>query len=301
MPMLDEHALECYNRAGRIAREVVQRGADMVAPGVRLLDIAEAVEAEISRLGGKPAFPVNLSVNEVAAHYSPVPWDELKLQEGDLLKIDVGVQVDGYIADTAVSRVAGSDGEKEELIRAAEKALERAIETVEPGVSTAQVGAEIEEVIRGMGFKPVENLTGHLLTRYNLHSGKTIPNVRTRHGEEIEVGEVFAIEPFATTGAGRVVEGTEAVIFRYLRDRPMRMPEARKLLARVRERYATLPFAERWLAEEMPRHRLQFALRELVYSGALHAYRVLREKEHAPVSQAEHTVVVTEDGARVIT
>jgi len=299
---MDEHALRCYLRAGEIAREVVRKGADRIAAGVKLIDIAEFVEGEIVRLGGAPAFPVNLSVNEVAAHYSPVPWDELRVAEGDLVKIDVGVQVDGYIADVALSRVAGGEvGVKAELILAAERALERAVQAIEPGVSTSEVGAEIEAVIREMGFKPVENLTGHLLKRYHLHGGKTIPNVRTRHGEVIQAGEVFAIEPFATTGAGRVVEGSEAVIFRYLRDRPLRLADARKLLARIRKEYPSLPFAERWLAQEMPRHRLQFALRELVYSGAIHAYRVLREKEHAPVAQAEHTVMVTEEGAKVIT
>ncbi len=298
---MDEHALRCYLRAGEIAREVVRKGAGMIAEGTKLIDIAEFVEAEIFRLGGVPAFPVNLSVNEVAAHYSPVPWKELRVEEGDLVKIDVGVQVDGYIADVALSRVAGGEDEKCELVQAAERALERAVEVIEPGVSTSEVGAEIEAVIREMGFKPVENLTGHLLRRYLLHGGKTIPNVRTKHGESIQAGEVFAIEPFATTGAGRVVEGGEAVIFRYLRSRPVRLADARKLLAKIRESYPSLPFAERWLAGEMPRHRLQFALRELVYSGALHAYRVLREKEQAPVAQAEHTVIVTEDGAEVIT
>ncbi|NOZ59963.1 MAG: type II methionyl aminopeptidase [Euryarchaeota archaeon] len=296
---MEEDAREKYIQAGKIAAQVMERGLREVRAGKRLLELAEFVESEIERLGGKPAFPVNISVNHIAAHYSPTAWDETRFEENDLVKLDIGVHVDGYIADIARSIVVG--GEKNELILASEEALQRAIEIIRPGVRTSEIGAAVEETIRRHGFKPVENLTGHRLGRYSLHGGMTVPNVRTRHGDVLREGDVVAIEPFATTGAGRVVDEKEAIIFRYLRDRPLRMRESRAILAYVKKNFGGLPFAERWVAHLAPRHRLQLALRELAYSGAIYAYRILREKKRAPVAQAEHTVMVTSDGCVVTT
>ncbi len=299
MVSMEDEAYQKYIKAGEIAKEVMQRALEKVKPGVKLLDLANFVEGEIEKLGGKPAFPVNISLNEVAAHYSPTAWDTRTFAEGDLVKLDIGVHVDGYIADIAKSIVVG--GEESELIRASEDALRRAIEMIEPGVKTNEIGAVVEETIRGYGFKPVENLTGHMLSRYSLHGGVTVPNVKTRHGDALREGDVFAIEPFATSGAGRVVDENEAIIFRYLKDRPLRLKESRLILAYAKEHFGALPFAERWVAHLAPKHRLHMALRELAYSGAIYAYKILREKQRAPVAQAEHTVIVTAEGCEVTT
>jgi methionyl aminopeptidase len=296
---MEEEAREKYVKAGEIAAQVMRRALGKVRKGRKLLELAVFVESEIERLGGKPAFPVNISVNEIAAHYSPTAWDETTFAEGDLVKLDIGVHVDGYIADIAKSTVVG--GARSGLISASEEALQRAIEIIKPGVKTSEIGAVVEETIRGHGFKPVENLTGHKLSRYSLHGGITVPNVKTRHGDVLREGDVFAIEPFATSGAGRVVDENEAIIFRYLKDRPLRLRESRIILAYVKENFGALPFAERWIAHLAPRHRLSLALRELAYSGAIYAYKILREKNRAPVAQAEHTVMVTKEGCEVTT
>ena len=296
---MEEEARVKYVLAGEIAAKVMKRALRKVREGRKLLELAGFVESEIEKLGGRPAFPVNISVNEIAAHYSPTAWDEATFAEGDLVKLDIGVHVDGYIADIARSTVVG--GGRNELISASEEALQRAIELIKPGVMTNEIGAVVEETIRSRGFKPVENLTGHKLSRYSLHGGVTVPNVRTRHGDVLREGDVFAIEPFATSGAGRVVDENEAIIFRYLKDRPLRLKESRVILAYAREHFGTLPFAERWVAHLAPKHRLQLALRELAYSGAIYAYKILREKNRAPVAQAEHTVIVTAEGCEVTT
>lgn len=293
--MEDEHQ---YKKAGKIAAGVMEEGLKMIKPGAKLLDVANAIEGIIEEKGVKPAFPVNISVNAVAAHYSPDAWDESTFKDGDLVKLDIGVHLDGYIADIAKSRGLGGNTK---LIEASKEALKNAIEVIKPGVMTNEVGAVVEDAIEGYGFKPVSNLTGHMLTRGNLHGGIVIPNVNTRHGDLIEEGQVYAIEPFATDGFGRVVDEGNAIIFRYLADRPLRMKEARDILKYVKTNFGTLPFAERWIAHLMPRLKLTHALRQLISARALYAYHILREKDHGTVSQAEHTVIVTEDGCEITT
>ena len=290
--------VEKYKEAGKIAAGAMEEGLKMVKPGARLLDVANDIEALIGERGAKPAFPVNISVNAVAAHYSPDAWDESIFNKGDLVKLDLGVHLDGYIADIAKSVDLG---ENTDLIKASKEALENAIEAMKPGAMTNEVGAIIEDTIEGHGFKPVSNLTGHMLRRWNLHGGTIIPNVNTRHGDLIEEGQVFAIEPFATDGVGRVVDESNAIIFRYIADRPIRMKEARDILKYTKANFGSFPFAERWIADMMSRLKLTQALRQLILSKALYAYHILREKEHGAVSQAEHTVIVTKDGCEITT
>ncbi|MEE9594721.1 MAG: type II methionyl aminopeptidase [Candidatus Hydrothermarchaeales archaeon] len=290
--------IEKYTKAGEIAAEVMEKGLKSIEVGAKLLDVAVLVEDSIREEGAHPAFPCNISVNDISAHYSPVAQDETTFKKGDLVKLDLGVHVDGYIADIAVTKNLGGD---EKLVKASVDALEAAIEMIKPGTKTNEVGAVVEETIKGAGFLPISNLTGHYLARWSLHGGTVIPNVRVRHGEEIKEGDVIALEPFATTGVGRVVDDPEAIIFRYIEDRPLRMMEARVLMKHIKENYSTLPFAERWVSDLLPKLRLNMALRQLVSSRALYAYNILREKGRGIISQAEHTVIVTKDGCEVIT
>jgi methionyl aminopeptidase len=289
---------EEYKKAGKIAARVMEEGLKMIKPGAKLLDVANAIEGLIEENGAKPAFPVNISVNSIAAHYSPDAWDESTFKRGDLVKLDIGVHLEGYIADVAKSKDLGDNSK---LIEASKEALQNAIDAIKPGVMTNEIGAIIEETIEGYGFKPVANLTGHMLTQWNLHGGVVIPNVNTRHGNLIEEEQVYAIEPFATDGFGRVVDESNAIIFRYIADRPIRMKEARDILKYAKENFGTFPFAERWIANMVPRLKLTQALRQLILAKAFHAYHILREKEHGTVSQAEHTIIVTKDGCEITT
>ncbi|MDV3104494.1 type II methionyl aminopeptidase [Thermococcus waiotapuensis] len=292
--------MEALIKAGEIARQVRKEVMDLVKPGTRLYDIAEFVERRIVELGGKPAFPCNLSTNAQAAHYTPYKGDETTLKEGDYLKIDLGVHIDGYIADTAVTVRVGM--EEDELMEAAREALENAIATVRAGVKIREIGKAIEETIRGKGFNPIVNLSGHKIERYRLHTGLSIPNVyRQNDTYELKEGDVIAIEPFATTGAGQVIEVPPALIFMYLQDRPTRNVHARKLLMKIKNEYKTLPFAYRWLQGVLPEGQLKMALSQLETAGAIYAYPILREIRGGMVAQFEHTVIVERDGAYVTT
>jgi methionyl aminopeptidase len=286
--------LDAYLEAGKIASRVLARSLPLVKAGASFARVVEEVEESVRAEGAGLAFPLNLSLNEAAAHDTASQDDDRVFRAGDVVKMDLGVHLHGYIADTAGTVDLG---ENAPLVRASRAALERAIALVKPGVSTGDLGAAIQGEIEALGFRPVANLTGHGLGRYEIHTPPTVPNIRMQGGGAIlREGMVFAIEPFASTGTGFVSDGPRVQIFQQTGDRPARLPEARRLLDQVRERHG-LPFARRWLRGE----KLEITLSSLVRSGHLHAYPVLRDVPGSFVSQAEHTVIVTGEGCIVTT
>jgi methionyl aminopeptidase len=287
-------ALEKYRQAGRILKEVREAAAGRVQKGAKLLDVAEAIEADIVARGAKPAFPVNISLDAEAAHDTPEP-DDLRIFQENIVKLDIGVRVDGYIADTAVT--VDLTGRNQNLLKASETALEEAIKVVRAGVSTADIGEAIEAAINGFGLKPIYNLTGHGLERFVQHAPPAIPNRRMGQGITLQAGQVIAIEPFATDGVGLVVEGHYAEIFGVIAMKPVRLPWERDMLKAI-QAFEGLPFARRWLAGQK---RSEKTLDALMRAGIIHAYPVLVEQSGGMVSQAEHTLIVTEDGCEVTT
>ncbi|MFB6304760.1 MAG: type II methionyl aminopeptidase [Haloferacaceae archaeon] len=290
---LDDEVVEKYRQAGDALRTVLDEAAEMVEPGRRHLEVAEYAEERIDELADGPAFPVNISVDEEASHATPARDDEREFGE-EMVCLDVGVHVDGYIADAAVT--VDHSGHPD-LVEAAEEALDAAIERVGPGVETGEVGAIIEETIRSYDYNPVLNLSGHGVERWDAHTGPNVPNRGVERSVEFEVGDVVAIEPFATDGRGKVSEGHAEEIYSLENERTVRNRQARQVLEQVTERYRTLPFAARWI--DVP--RADIAIRRLKQQDVLHGYPVLKEEEGRFVSQAEHTVIVTEDGCEVTT
>ncbi|HTY92112.1 MAG TPA: type II methionyl aminopeptidase [Methanocella sp.] len=290
---MEPEILEKYRKAGAILKEVRENAVPRVKKGAKLLDVADAIEAEIIEKGAKPAFPVNISINQEAAHDSPGVDDE-RVFGDDMVKVDIGAHIDGYIADTAVTvDLSGNP----DLVKASRTALEQAIKLVRPGVNTTEIGAVIEETIEGFGFKPIYNLTGHGLGHYVQHSEPAIPNKRIGQGVKLEAGQVIAIEPFATNGIGIVVEGSFIEIFSLIHTKPVRMPHERELLKKIQE-YNGLPFARRWLKDIK---YVDKSLTSLMRQGIIHGYPVLVEHQHGLVSQAEHTMIITEDGSELTT
>jgi methionyl aminopeptidase len=299
--MLAEDVLEKYRCAGRIAAKVREEMRRKTKERMPLLEICENTEQLIVNMGGKPAFPCNVSVNEVAAHYTSPPNDDKMVPENSLVKIDIGVHIDGYIADTAVTVCFAP--ELEDMVETSEAALETAIKTIRPGIRTSDLGSEIQRTIEHRGFKPISNLTGHQVGRYMLHTGKSLPNISHVSFTKIGAGDVYAIEPFVTVkdAAGKVEDGPEALIFRFIKRKPLREPQARHLMKYIEEEYRTLPFAERWLKayDQMYDHRAVFA--DLLASKCIMAYRVFVEVSRRPVAQSEHTVYIDNNGVTVLT
>lgn len=294
----EKEKIEKYRKAGQIAARIRKELDKLVKVGTPVIEICNRVETLIKELGGNPAFPCNVSINNIAAHYTSPPNDKTVLENNSIVKVDFGVHVNGFIADTAITFDLNSGFEK--LKEAAEEALRVAIENIKAGVKTNEIGKLIHEKIKEYGYKPIRDLSGHLLDEYSLHGAKIIPNITLPHGETIEVGEVYAVETFASTGSGTVHEKPYAYIYRILPVRiPVRLLSSRKLLRIASERFKGLPFAERWLAKEIP--ALKLAIKELTNKGVLYEYRVLADEKGSMVAQAEHTIIVNEDGCEIVT
>ncbi len=296
-----EDVLQKYRRAGKIAAEVREEFKRTLREGMPIIDVCEKVESMIRREGGKPAFPCNVSVNEVAAHYTSPPGDRRTIPENSLVKVDIGVHVDGYIADTAVT--VCFDPEYENLVRTAEEALEKAVEIIRHGLSMSRFGSTIQKTIKTRGFKPVSNLTGHQIGRYLIHAGKSLPNVSHFSIARVSQGEVYGVEPFITLpkAVGKVNSGSEAHIFRLSKHKSLKNLYAKQLLNYIRKNFRTLPFTERWLQGCVPNDRYKDAFSELLSSKSLMSYPMFIEASGKPVAQAEHTVLVVKDGCFVLT
>lgn len=300
--MLPSDVVESYMRAGKIAADARNEVRRLVKEGFPLLELCSKVEGMILEKGGKLAFPCNVCVNEVAAHYSSPIGDVRTIPFGALVKVDLGVHVDGYIADTATT--VSLNPALDAMVCGVEEALNRAIETVRPGVRTGDVGGAIENAIERYGFRPVSNLSGHQMTRFVLHTGKSIPNVRSVSAEKIVEGDVYAVEPFLTTrGAkGRVrSEEREVYIHRFHKEKRLRSDGAKTLLTTIRSEFRSLPFSMRWLADMLPPRDLNESFHELIEQKCVVGYPVLIEETEKPVAQAEHTLIVTSDGCVVTT
>jgi methionyl aminopeptidase len=285
---MDAKAKENYLKAGEILKKVKENARKSIKPGEKLLDIAERIEKEIVSLHGAPAFPVNLSLNNIAAHYTPSIDDKTVFEAKDVLIVDIGVHVDGYIADSAFT--LNPDEKQAKLIKAPEMALQEAINKIEVGVSLGEIGAIIEETIKGYGFNPINNLTGHGLLPYMAHVGPTIPNTGKRDDRKIEEDMAIAIEPFATDGEGWVKESQQSEIFELEEPRQVRNLTARKIMEDAAEKYKTLPFAERWFKDVSDFQR-KLALRDLLRHKCIKAFPVLKEADDKLVSQAEQTII----------
>lgn len=290
---MKDEIFDKYRNAGCIAAKILREGVQATRIGTSYLDLVECIEGRVLEEGAGLAFPLNISLNEDAAHDTASYGDDRVFASGDVIKLDLGVQIEGYIADTATTVDLGRNSL---LLQASEQALESAIKTIRPGTTAGELGAAVQKEIEGRGYRPISNLTGHGLDQYVLHRAPTIPNVGMAGGVVLEEGMVFAIEPFATTGSGHVGEKTRMEIYSQISQKPVRIPAARAVMEKIKD-CRGLPFARRWMGEK----KLDITFPSLVRSQILHGYPVLADIPGSLVSQHEHTVIVTNDGCVVTT
>lgn len=283
--------IDDYKKAGQIAAEACAYAKKLVKANELVLDATEKIELKIIELGGKSAFPVDMSINNIAAHYSSINKDPLIFKDGDIVKADIGVHINGSIADTAISIDLGDN---KLMIEAAEKALDNALKIVRPGTKLFEIGKAIQETIQDYGFSPIRNLSGHGLELYKVHANPSIPNVNNKDPESLKEDMVIAIEPFATNGSGLVMEGKPSEIYELIERKPTRNSNSRKILDYVEKEYKTLPFNKRWLLKKFNGIETSLGLSLLEKDGIIHQYSILPEKSNGIVSQAEHTVIVKE-------
>lgn len=293
--------IEDYIQAGKIASEVREmvRVKDWI--GKTVYEICEWVEDEIRKRGAKCAFPVNTSINEVAAHYTAEPNDPITIKDTDLIKIDLGAQINGYIADTAVT--VCYDPQYDGLVQAAEEGLANAMSMIKAGVKASDIGRTIETTIKQLGYKPIANLSGHSLEQYTIHAGKSIPNIWSIGGFSLSENSAYACEPFVTTsdGGGFVRNGQIKNIFAINSRKKTKDAEADKLLDFIWENFNMLPFALRWITKDREEKEARDLLNILIKKKAVQAYPVLIEVNEQRVAQAEHTFIPTENGVTVTT
>ncbi len=301
MAELDEKALGKHVKAGKILKEVQKNARKSIKTGHKLLEIAERIEQDIANIGAEEAgkgektgaaFPVNLSINHNAAHYTPSFGDETVLGEKDVLKVDIGVHVDGYIADAAFTLdFSGGHGK---MVEAAENALEAALAIAKQGAKLGKIGGAIQREIAKAGFRPIQNLSGHGLGRWRAHAQPTVPNIANRDERTLDDGMVIAIEPFATDGNGLVKEAPQSEIFQLDEPKPVRGIEARRIMEFVKENFETLPFAERWIISslKMGEFARRAAMRELLLRKCIKAFPILHEQPGKFVAQAETSIAL---------
>ena len=290
-----------YVQAGKIAGEIREsvRRTDWI--GKTVFEICEYDENEIRKRGAKCAFPVNTSINEVAAHYTAEPNDPITIKNDDLVKIDLGAQINGYIADTAVT--VCYNAEFDSLVQAAELSLSNAMSMIKVGVKSSDVGRTIEKTIKQMGFLPIANLSGHSLDQYTIHAGKSVPNIWSIGSFTFNENQAFACEPFVTTGEGLgfVHEGKVKNIFALSSRKKTKDKDADKMLDYIWHNFNLLPFALRWLTNEWEEKEARRLLEILVKKKAVHAYPILVEGNGQRVTQAEHTFIPNETGVTITT
>lgn len=292
---MDKDVSQSYIKAGKVIQEARKKAREVSQPGTNLGTIAKEVENLIREEGLEPAFPINLSTNDQAAHYSPGRTEKRTLKESDVLKIDIGAHCDGYIADTALT--VNPSGEYTEMIEENRRILNEALEFIEPGKTVGQIGTYIHNQVPEK-YSVVRNLTGHSLGRYEQHAGLSIPNISNADDTILEKGDAIAIEPFLSTGAGKIKEGKKGNIY-IQQGGNVRGRTERKLLKKIKG-YKGLPFSPRWFENLSGRQKM--ALKKLVQADVVKHYPVLREVDNGIVTQAEHTVLVgVNDGENIVT
>lgn len=287
-----------FIQAGALAKQVRAYGKSLIQKGASYLDVMAKINHKIAELGARPAFPPQMALNHIAAHFLPSPEEDIIFSD-EVIKLDIGVCYNGAIGDCAVT--VDLSGKYQALIDAVEAALLKAEQSIRVGQPVREIGKIIEETISSYGFKPIKNLSGHGLGEYKIHTPPLIPNYNDQSRAIIKPGMTFAIEPFATDGAGYIYEGGKPTIFGLASARPLHSERARSLLAKIRT-FSGLPFAIYDLvSSEWPISEVNEGLDELIKAGVVVGYAPLIEEKNGMVAQAENSVLIDEKGNIFIT
>ncbi len=290
--------LDKYREAGRINSEARRRALESLAPGVTYVSVLDAAEDYIRSQGAELAFPAQASVNHVAAHDCCDLDDPRAFEEGDVIKLDFGVHVDGCIADGASTRELGNTHGS--LLEASRQALEAAIALVRPGRKIREIATAIQTTMIELDHQPVANLTGHGIAPFTIHCSPAMPNVPEGTTGVLKEGMMICIEPFATTGRGYVEEQGRAEVFGARRKLKPPKHVDTGIIDQIMARRG-MPFSRRELAREHGKDLTERSLRDLTRVGAVFGYPPLVEHGPARVAQFEHTMYVGTDGAEVMT
>ncbi len=287
-----EFDFEKVMKAGEINAKAREYGKSLIVPGAKLAEVNDKIVEFIESQGGQLAFPIVISCDSIAAHDSAKINEDLVFSN-QVVKLDMGVHIDGWISDTAVT--IDLSGKHQDLVDASRDALNNVIEIIKPGITLGEIGRMVEKTITDKGFKPIKNLSGHQIGHYIVHTGLSIPNFDTGDNTELVPGMQFAIEPFATSGIGIVEEKGESEIFSMIDYKPVRLAMVREVQDYLYKNVLLMPFSPRMLIKRFGESKVRIALKTLKDNGTLRSYPPLVEKANGFVSQAEHTFYIDEN------
>ncbi|KAJ5542148.1 Winged helix-turn-helix transcription repressor DNA-binding [Penicillium sp. DV-2018c] len=302
-----------YRQGAEVHRQVRQYAQKNIKPGQTLTEIAEGIEDAVRALTGHSGleegdnlkggmgFPCGLSINHCAAHYTPNAGNKMVLNQGDVMKVDFGAQLNGRIVDSAFTMAF--DPVYDPLLAAVKDATNTGIRATGIDVRMSDIGAAIQEAMESYEVeingtmhpvKCIRNLNGHNIDQHVIHGGKSVPIVKSNDQTKMEEGEVFAIETFGSTGKGYVREEMETSHYALASDAPnvpLRLSSAKSLLNVINKNFGTLPFCRRYL-DRLGQDKYLLGLNNLVQSGIVQDYPPLCDIKGSYTAQYEHTIVL---------
>ncbi|CAN6815457.1 unnamed protein product [Brassica oleracea var. botrytis] len=307
MERLQKPIYNSLRQAAEVHRQVRKYMRSIMKPGMLMIDICETLENTVRKLISENglqagiAFPTGCSLNNVAAHWTPNSGDKTVLQYDDVMKLDFGTHIDGYIVDSAFT--VAFNPMYDPLLAASREATYTGIKEAGVDVRLCDVGAAIQEVmesyeveINGKVYqvKSLRNLNGHSIGRYQIHADKYVPNVKGGEQTKMEEGELYAIETFGSTGKGYVRDDLECSHYMKNFDVghvPLRLPRAKQLLATINKNFSTLAFCRRYL-DRLGETKYLMALKNLCDSGIIEPCPPLCDVKGSYISQFEHTILL---------
>ncbi|CAN3356917.1 methionine aminopeptidase 2 [Diutina catenulata] len=311
---------EDFRKGAEIHRRVRLKAQTSVRPGMAMTEIADLIENATRQYAGSVApleagigFPTGLSVNHVAAHYTPNTGDKTVLQKDDIMKVDIGVHVNGRICDSAFTMTFNEDEKYKPLMDAVREATYTGIKEAGIDVRLNDIGEAIQEVMESyemeengklLPVKCIKNLNGHSIGDYTIHSGKTVPIVANGDMTKMAEGETYAIETFGSTGRGYVIpEGECSHYAVHDNVQGVRLPtqSAKDLLKKIQDTFGTLPWCRRYLERETKEEKYLLGLNQLVRAGVVEDYPPLVDDIGAYTAQFEHTILLHPHKKEVVT
>ncbi|RMZ77511.1 hypothetical protein DV737_g4329, partial [Chaetothyriales sp. CBS 132003] len=305
--------LQEYRKAAEVHRQVRKWANANIKPGMSLTEIAEGIEngtraltehwglEEGDNIKGGVGFPTGLSINHIAAHYTPNAGNKWVLQEDDVMKVDFGVHVNGRIVDSAFTKTFNP--KYDNLLAAVKDATNTGIREAGIDVRVGEIGGLIQETMESYEVeldgktypvKAIRNLNGHDIVQHSIHGGKSVPIVKVSDNTKMEEGEVFAIETFGSTGRGYVVDDLEVSHYALKANHPnvpLRVSSSRSLLNVIKKNFGTLPWCRRYL-DRLGQEKYLLGLNNLVSSGIVEAYPPLVDTKGSYTAQFEHTILL---------
>lgn len=320
----DERVVKKYKTAGEIVNKILVQLIQSCKVGVSVKAICEkgdnliVQEVEKKYKNEKDikkgiAFPTCLSMNNCICHFSPSKNDaDYVLKEDDLVKIDVGVHIDGFIAVVAHTIVVGSSAEKKvtgrkaDVILAAYLASQAALRLLSPGNGNYKVTEAVQKISESYKCKPIEGMLSHQLKQFKIDGEKTIiqnptPAQRKEHEKcDFEKYEVYAMDVLVSTGEGQGKEmDTKVAIYKKTEETYLlKLKASKAFYAEVKKKYGPMPFNLRNFEEEA---KAKMGVVECVSHKLIEPFQVLYEKSSEYVAQFKFTVLLLPNGINLIT